>query len=616
MKLMYFPIAIAKKILGFTTIKKMYQENLKDISKYGIWSVAVKVLNLSIQVHPDELNHIPSEGPTVIVSNHPFGGADGIALSHLVEQRRKDFKVFVTSMLSEEMPEIKKNFLDVDLYTKGPEKKLRNTATVEAAVQFVKEGGALIIFPAGTPSQAKKLFGPAEDLFWYPGMAQIIHSSQATVTPVFIEGQNSFFFQFCGLIFPGIKVLRTILLARELLKKKDKTIHLHIGSGIDYQNLKNHDPPELTQILKSRIYALKKKKPRKKKNFVRLKYKFRAPKFRKSHTIHDIIDAVPRETLSSFLDSYKIKFPESSLIESNRYSVMIIDGSHASEEFLLEIGRLREITFRSEGEGTGKRCDLDEYDPFYHHLIVWNESKQWISGAYRFGLSPIILKEKGLEGFYTQPFFNIQRGFFTTLGDCIEFGRSFVRREEQSRWVLFYLWKGIAQFLYRNRNYTYMFGSVSISQNYSDRSRQLISKYFLKNHSDNINLGQFVKAEIPYDYSSDIKEEDANHILKTLHSLDDLSKMVTDLEDDLKSPPVLIYRYAELGSRYITFTIDPDFGNTLDGFIVVSIKDIPREQIKKYLPEHEIDGFFQRPITSTPSPHSTRPLEGKESPVT
>ena len=596
-------------MLGFSTIEKLYQENLTDISKYGLWSVAVKVLNLSIQVHPDELNHIPSEGPTVIISNYPFGGADGIALSYLVEQRRQDFKVFVTNMLSEKMPEIKDNFLDVDLYAKDQ----KNKTSIKAASDFVKSGGALIIFPAGTPSQAKRLFGPAEDASWRLGVAKIIQDSQAKVTPVFIEGQNSFFFQFCGLIFPRIKILRTILLAHELLRKKDETIHLHIGSGINYQNLKDYEDSNLVKTLRSRVYALRKKKPRMKKNLVSLKYKFRGPKFRKSSTVHEIIDAVPRETLASFLDSYKIKFPESCLIESNRYNVMIIDGANVSEEFLLEIGRLREVTFRSVGEGTGKRCDLDEYDSTYHHLVVWNVSKQWISGSYRLGLSPVILKERGLEGFYTQPFFNIQKGFFTTLGDCVELGRSFVRREEQSRWVLFYLWKGLAQFLYRNKNYTYMFGSVSISQSYSDRSRQLISKYFLKNYGDIINLSQFIKAEIPYDYTSDLKNEEVDYILETLHSVDDLSKMVTDLENDLKPIPALVYRYAELGGRYITFTIDPDFGNTLDGFIVVSIKDIPREQLRKFLPESEVEGFLQRPHTPLkPSPHQAVSLTDKK----
>lgn len=584
-----------KYILGFSKLEKIYLTNREDIAKFGLWSIAIKELNLSINVHPDEFNHIPTTGPTVIVSNHPFGGADGIVLSYLVEQKRKDFKVFVTNMLSEQFPETRKNFLDVELYQKDYKNHSNNTTAVQSAIDYVKEGGCLIIFPAGTPSQSKTFFGKATDMEWRSGAAKIIHGSQALVVPVFFEGQNSRFFQIVGHLFRGLKGLRTLFLARELLRKRNSTIPLKIGSNISYDILKNFNIKETLDHLRARVYMLRKPAVKAPQKIMEISKNLIPYKFRKSTQVYPIIDPIPSNRLIDFLNNYKKEDPDSLLIESNRYSVMLIDGSRASEEFLLELGRLREITFRAVGEGTGKRCDIDEHDPIYHHLIVWNEKKQIISGSYRLGLSPFVLKRRGIRGFYTQPFFNFQKDFFERIGDSIELGRSFVVGDEQSQWILFFLWKGIAKFFVKNPNYMHMFGSVSISKDYSDRSRQLIAKYFMKHHHDNGNFSQFVTAAIPYDYKSDLLEKDVELILETIPDSDALSKVVADLETDLKEVPVLVYRYAELGARYITFMVDPDFGFTLDGFIVVPIKKIPREQLKKYLSEEEVDIVLSQP---------------------
>lgn len=589
-----------KNILGLSFLEKLYSDNLEEIKQFGFWTTAVKYLNLPIDIHPDELNHIPTSGPTVIVSNHPFGGVDGIILSYLVEQKRQDFKIFVTNMLPEKLPEVKKHFLDVELYSKDNNEKSKNKEAIQSAIDYVNSGGCLIIFPAGTPSQAKTPFGKATDLNWRNGAAKIIHGSQANVVPVFFDGQNSNFFQMAGLIFPKVKIVRTLLLGREVIHRMNKSIKVKIGSYISFDKLKDLSVEETTSFLRSRVYLLKKPELRAPQKLAEIKKNLIPLKFRKSSKIHPIIDPIPTSKLIQFLQNYRLEYPESVLLDSNRYSVLIIDGSKANDDFLLELGRLREVTFRAAGEGTGKRCDLDEHDSTYHHLIVWNEKKQWISGSYRLGLSPYILNQKGIRGFYTQPFFNIKKEFFSKLGDSIELGRSFVRAEEQSQWILFYLWKGIARFIYQNRNYMHMFGSVSISKDYSERSRQLISKYFMIHHGDNMKLDDFYSAEIPYDFKSDLNEADVNNILSTIKDRSDLSKVVADLEPDLKEIPVLVYRYAELGARYLTFTVDPDFGFTLDGFIVLPIKKIPKEQLKKYLSEDEVNQFLG--ITSKVEP--------------
>lgn len=588
---------IGMKLLGVSELLKIYKDNEEEIATQGPWTTGVRVLNLSINVHPDQLNHIPSEGPLVIVSNHPFGGADGIVLSYLVEQRRKDFKVFVTNMLSEQLPAAKPYFLDVELYNSSHEHKAKNQQTVAAAIEYVKSGGALIIFPAGTPAQAKTPLGEAEDLPWKLGAAKIIQESKAAVIPAFFEGQNSVFFQNVGIFFSKFKSARTLLLAKELLNKKNKEISVRIGSKIPFSNIENFSLQETLKFLRARVYLLKSEvKPQgpSQKALAKFKKTVLPYKFRKSTKVHDIIEPIPTPKLSKFLKKYLDKHPESLLIDSKKYKVFLLNGAETSESFLMEIGRLREITFRAAGEGTGKRCDLDEHDSIYHHLIVWNDQKQWISGSYRIGLTPFVLPKRGVRGFYCHPFFNLQEDFFNRLGDSVELGRSFVRKEEQSQWILFFLWRGIAKFLLDNPAYKYLFGSVSISDEYAERSRVLMAKFFSDRTADEEGLKSLVKAAIPFDYESSLTAEETRLILNNIKDVSELSKIISDLEEDHKHIPVLVYRYAELGAQYLCFSVDPDFGNTLDGFITVKVKDIPREQIKKYLAEDQLDAFYER----------------------
>lgn len=582
-------MSLGMRLLGVKELLDAYKESEDEVRKNGLWSTAVKRLNLSINVHPDQLNHIPVEGPLVIVSNHPFGGADGIILSYLVEQRRKDFKVFVTNMLSEQLPAAKSHFLDVELYSKDRANKSRNKESLNAAIDYVKNGGALIIFPAGTPSQAPTPFSEAIDKQWKLGASKIIHESNAPVVPVFFEGQNSAFFQGVGILFSGIKTARTLLLAKELLKRRNVDTTVRIGSPIPYSRLSHLSGPELLKLLRSRVYILKNIKKEDNKKLTEIAKKLLPYKLRKSTVVHDIIDKIPTTKISSFLSSYIAKNPEALLVDSKKYKVYLVNGAEASEDFLLELGRLREITFRAVGEGTGKRCDLDEHDSIYHHLIVWNDDKQWISGSYRLGLTPFVLPKRGINGFYCKPFFNLDQNFFNKMEDAVELGRSFVRKEEQSQWILFFLWKGLAQFFHDNPNYKHMFGSVSVSNDYSDVSRQLIAKFFLKNNGPTEDLKGLVRSEIPFEMSD---SEAVDLILNNLQTSEELAKLVGDIEEDNKQLPVLVYRYAQLGAKYLDFAVDPDFANTLDGFIVVKIGDIPQDQIKKYLSESQISHFY------------------------
>jgi putative hemolysin len=196
--------------------------------------------------------------------------------------------------------------------------------------------------------------------------------------------------------------------------------------------------------------------------------------------------------------------------------------AHQIPNLLYEIGRLREITFRKNGEGTGKALDLDRFDLYYTHLFVWNNKEREVVGAYRLGLVDLILDRFGQEGLYSSTLFNYRDSFLQRIASGIELGRPFVRSEYQKQYLpLLLLWKGIARFIVRNPSYTALFGLVSVSDAYSSLSKQLIVSFLTINHYAP-ELAQFVRPKTPVDKALQ-KDADSNvhrhspQILKNCH---------------------------------------------------------------------------------------------------
>jgi hypothetical protein len=142
---------------------------------------------------------------------------------------------------------------------------------------------------------------------------------------------------------------------------------------------------------------------------------------------------------------------------------------------LREIGRLREISFRQAGEGTGSSIDIDEFDSRYYHLFIWNRAQNEIAGAYRLAGTDDIVSRHGKNGLYTNTLFRFSPDFFNRIHPALELGRSFVRPEYQKSYLpLLLLWKGIGHFVAQRPWYRVLFGPVSISASYTSMSQSLI----------------------------------------------------------------------------------------------------------------------------------------------
>jgi putative hemolysin len=240
---------------------------------------------------------------------------------------------------------------------------------------------------------------------------------------------------------------------------------------------------------------------------------------------------------------------------------------------LREIGRLREITFRNVGEGTGRDIDLDRFDDYYLHLFAWDRSASVVAGAYRVAPVDEIVGRMGVEGLYTSTLFRFDRQLLARLGPALELGRSFVRSEYQrSSNVLMLLWKGIARFVLQSDRYRVLFGPVSISARYGSRSRELLQTY----------LAQNARHELSELFRAITAPPRVEAAVKSPSDVQQLDAVISALEPDGKGVPVLLRQYLRLNAKLLAFNIDQSFSDVLDALMMVDLADVDRAILTRY----------------------------------
>lgn len=281
--------------------------------------------------------------------------------------------------------------------------------------------------------------------------------------------------------------------------------------------------------------------------------------------------------------------PPGSLLDQNGSLEVWHATASRIPRLLQEIGRLREITFRAGGEGTGRARDLDLYDNYYRHLFVWNQDTSELVGAYRLGLSDEIALHYGRKGLYTHTLFRYDDALIRAINPAIELGRSFVRPEYQKSYSpLLLLWKGIGRFVAANPRYRMLFGAVSISGDYTADSQRLLVE-FLRATRFCPDLASHIHPRRPFQNPIRLSQLPAD--------LDELAEMVTAIEPDGKGVPVLLRQYLKLGGQILGFNIDPKFSNTLDGLILVDLDRTDPRVLNRYMGTSEAVHFKNhRPI--------------------
>jgi putative hemolysin len=448
---------------------------------------------------------------------------------------------------------------------------------VKLALEQLQQGGVLGIFPAGEVSSYNEdNFGISDREWQYPAM-KMIKKAQVPVVPVYFQGSNSRLFHILGLIHP---TLRTVRLPAEVFNKKHKKIRIRIGNPVSVKEQESFsDVSTFGRYLRAKTYSLG--------SVLEVK-KFFRPRINRNKKPEAIAD--PVET-GLILDEIEKIREEYTLFSSDQFDVFCTP-SIEIPQIMLELGRLREITFRDVGEGTNHSMDLDEYDLYYNQLFVWDNQEKQIVGAYRVGKGEEILRRYGVKGFYLQSLFRMNRRFQPTLRQSLELGRSFIIKEYQRRPMpLFLLWKGILYFLLKHSEYRYLIGPVSISNNYSQFSRGLIMQY-IREHNFDKKLARYVRPRTRYNVPGFNVDEEV--ILENTDDLNKFDRFIKEVEPNDYTMPILLKRYLKLNGRIIGFNLDPKFNDALDGLLVLDLYDVPMETIASLSKEINDDSILER----------------------
>ncbi|MGA7630470.1 MAG: GNAT family N-acyltransferase [Terriglobales bacterium] len=533
-------------------------------------------MKVRLEVQAADIDRIPVKGPLVAVANHPFGVLDGVALTVLLSRVRSDVKILTNSLL-EGIPELHRQCIFVDPFNTSSSRD-KNLKPLMQAMAWLRQGGALAVFPAGEVSQWNVREAQVTDPAWNAAAARLARKTGACALPVYFCGRNSGRFQVLGLINPR---LRTLFLLAEFLQQREKNVEIRIGNAIPSELIANLDnDEEATEYLRLRTYLLsyRGKKP------VSLPAKVRAALPRKPQ--EKIAAQVPPRFV---IDDIAALPPERLLLENAEFAVF---AAHASElpHALDEVGRLREVTFRAAGEGTGRSTDLDRFDAYYWHLLLWNKEKKEIAGAYRAGNTDEIIRVHGIKGLYTNTVFRYDEQLFLKIGSALELGRSFVRPEYQRQYApLLLLWKGIARFVAAHPETPVLFGAVSISNEYSSVSREMIVRYFEQRESGG-EFADLIHARTPF-RAPKLRRWDCGALCSALRDLDQLAEPISDVEEDGKGLPILLRQYAKVGGRLVGFNLDRKFSDVIDGLVIVDLRQTDAAVLERYMGKDGYAGF-------------------------
>jgi putative hemolysin len=507
------------------------------------------ILGTSYQVNPREREHIPVDGPLLVVANHPLGMQDALALLQLIGSVRRDVRFLGNDWLGV-IPQLGKLMLPVDVFGKGAASRLRGI------YRALDNGEALIVFPAGEVSRVRP--GGVRDGKWSDGFARLSLRSKAPVLPIHVAARNSAMFYGLSML---AKPLSTAMLPREAVAPGKRRIGFSIGALVSADELERRSggsPAQATKLMRRHVYRVGQHRG--------LIFGGQAPLALPEPAEQVAAELVRSEKLADLGDGKQ---------------AWLFKGAFDSA-VLREIGRLRELTFRKVGEGTGARRDLDAYDPHYEHLVLWDPQALRIVGSYRFGHGGRLIAERGMAGLYTSSLFSYSPALESRLAQGMELGRSFVAPAYWRSRALDQLWQGIGLYLQRHPELHYLFGPVSMSVSLPREAREWIAAA----HQHYFGAPGLAAARQPFVISPEVVQC-VRAALEGLDASAGLGKLKHHLDALGVSLPVLYRQYVDLvepeGVQFLDFGEDPDFSGCVDGLVMLDLASLKPAKRARYL---------------------------------
>jgi putative hemolysin len=529
---------------------QQFEKDYPHLEGFDFVEEILRYLDFNLRLREGERARIPSTGRVVIAANHPIGSLDGLALLNLVRQVRPDVKVVANELLTAVKP-LHSVLLPVN--NMGGNTARSNLRKIRS---HLEEEGALIIFPAGEVSR----FGTKgiKDGEWNCGFVKIATATRSPILPIFVAGRNSFFFYSLSAL---AKPLSTAWLVREMFKQSHNTVDARVGRPVTHElyTANNFSARQIARMFRKHVYRMAREGK---------------PIFR---SVEAVAPPENRQLLKQELAGSEL------LGKTNDSKHIYLCRMKETPCVMREVGRLREIAFRSVGEGSGLPRDIDRFDAHYLQLVLWDSEELEIAGAYRIGDAKKLLDSQGKDGLYTHTLFHYGDSMLPILQRGLELGRSFVQPRYQTRYSLDYLWYGIGAYLQKYPNYRYLYGSASISRFYGKEAMARLA-YFFGTHYNSMELDvtprdPFIiepelKAKLEAEFSGCDRETDFRALKEAL------------AERGLPVP-TLYKHYSQAtepqGVTFTAFNIDRDFGDCIDGFVLADLEQLTPRKRKRYL---------------------------------
>ncbi len=503
-----------------------------------------------------EKENIPAEGRVVIVANHPLGTLDGLALLKLVSEVRQDVRIVANDVLMQLQP-LQRLMLPVANLGAGS-----NKSNVSAIHKALAADEAVIVFPSGEVSRA----GPTgiRDGRWHAGFLRFAEHARAPVLPVFLDGRNSALFYSLSMLF---KPFATLMLVREMYLQKAVTLPIRIGELISWEEIAGLKMPrdEIVRRFQKQVYGVRQRAEKRDHNVLAFR------------TQRSIAHPEPRVSLRRELQ-------EARQIGETRdgKQIWLCEGN-ANSALLREIGRLREVAFRRVGEGSGRRRDVDAFDGWYRHLVLWDDADLQVAGAYRLGEAGRIVAERGVEGLYSSTLFEYGAEVRALLPQALELGRSFVQPRYWGMRSLDYLWHGVGAYLRLHPEVRYLFGPVSISNACPAAARDLLVYFYRHYFGAEPGLARARNGHCFAPGSAGALEA----LFKGLEYKDAFRALKEELARHGSCVPPLYKHYTDLtgpeGASFLDFGIDAQFSACVDGLVWVDTAAIKPAKRERYL---------------------------------
>lgn len=526
---------------------KQFEKDHPHIEGVDFVEKVLEYFDFGYSVTALDRERIPVSGRVVLISNHPIGSLDGLALLRLVSELRPDVKVVANEILYSLKP-LRSLLLPVD----NMSGKANARENLQAIQQHLDGEGALIIFPAGEVSR----MGPQgiRDGRWRNGFLKFAEKAQAPIVPVHINARNSLFFYALSFL---IKPLSTMWLVREMFKQSNRTVSVKIGPAIssDIYGALPLTLPARVALFKKHVYKLGRRRRGGEPCFQNVPQAVAHPEDRQG--LREALRAC--QPLGETRDGMQVYCYE----YSGDCTVM------------REIGRLRELSFRAVGEGTGRRRDVDAYDVYYEHIVLWDDNKLELVGAYRLKR---VSSLEGEQSLYTADLFDYDSDLAKPYFEQgVELGRSFVQPQYWGRNALDYLWQGVGRYLSAHPELRYLFGPVSLSNSLPRPARELLLQFYGVHFAA---PARWATPRLPYVLEDKVGPFDGGCYKS------EFTELKASLAAMDSAVPTLYKQYSELcepgGVSFAGFNIDPDFADCIDGLVLVDIEKMKPQRRRRY----------------------------------